>query len=96
MAKYEIMYIVRGDIDENLVKETAKSFEKVLKDKKAKIESSKELGQKKLAYEIKKVKNGYYFLLNIEASDEAVAEFDRKALINENVLRHLIINLDKE
>ena len=43
-----------------------------------------------------KYKSGYYFLYNIEAkNDKAVKEFDRVALINENVIRHLIINLDK-
>lgn len=96
MINYEIMFIVRPDIDEDSVKNTVKSFEKILTDHKAKITLSKELGQKEFAYEIKKYKSGYYFLYNIEAkNDKAVKEFDRVALINENVIRHLIINLDK-
>ena len=54
------------------------------------------MGQKKLAYEIKKVSNGYYYLLNVEAPVDAINEFDRKARLDENVLRHLIIKLDEE
>ncbi len=96
MRKYEIMFIVRADIEENLIKETAKSFEKLLTDMKSKILESKDMGQKKLAYEIKKVSNGHYYLLNVLAPMEAINEFDRKALLDENVLRHLIIKLDEE
>ena len=43
MINYEIMFIVRPDIDEDSVKNTVKSFEKILTDHKAKITLSKEL-----------------------------------------------------
>lgn len=96
MRNYEIMFIVRPDVDETTVKDTVKSLEKILTDRQAKITLSKELGQKEFAYEIKKFKSGYYFLYNIETnSDEAVKEFDRIARIDENVVRHLVLNLDK-
>ena len=96
MRNYEIMFIVRPDIEESVVNNTVKSLEKVLTDRKAKITLSKELGQKEFAQEIKKFKSGYYLLYNIEANDDAaIKEFDRIARIDENVVRHLIINLDK-
>ena len=96
MRNYEIMFIVRPDVDENVVRNTVKNLEKILTDRKAKITLSKELGQKEFAYEIKKFKSGFYFLYNIEANDdEAVKEFDRVARIDENVVRHLVLNLDK-
>ena len=96
MRNYEIMFIVRPDVEETVLKNTVKSLEKVLTDRKAKITLSKELGQKEFAYEIKKFKSGFYFLYNIEASnDEAIKEFDRVARIDENVVRHLVLNLDK-
>ena len=96
MRNYEIMFIVRPDVEETVVKSTVKALEKVLTDRKAKITLSKELGQKEFAYEIKKFKSGFYFLYNIEASnDEAIKELDRVARIDENVVRHLVLNLDK-
>ena len=49
--KYEIMFIIKPNLEENKVKEVAKSFEKVLTDNKATVTSSKDLGQKELAYE---------------------------------------------
>lgn len=54
MNKYEIMFIVKADVSEEDEKNTVKAFEKVLTDMGAKIINSKDLGQKKLAYEIKK------------------------------------------
>ena len=78
MRNYEIMFIVRPDMEEEAVKNTVKSFEKILTDHKAKITLSKELGQKEFAYEIKKFKSGYYFLYNIEANnDSAIREFKK-------------------
>lgn len=95
MRKYEIMFIVRTDIDEKMVNETSKSFEDLLKSFKSTV-TVKELGQKKLAYEIEKQKNGYYFLFNVEAPVEAIKEFTRKAEIDENIIRHLVVKLDEE
>lgn len=93
--KYEILFIVRPDLEEKAINEVAENLEKVLVDNGAKILSSKSLGQKELAYEIKKHKSGYYFLINVESDVKAINEFDRVALINESVVRHLIVKLDK-
>ncbi|MBQ9854145.1 MAG: 30S ribosomal protein S6 [Bacilli bacterium] len=96
MRKYEIMFIVRPDLEENAVKETVKKLEKVLTDNKAVITLSKELGQKEFAYEIKGFKSGFYFLYNIDSNDvNAINEFNRVAAINENVVRHLVLNIEK-
>ena len=96
MRKYEIMFIVKPDLEEKAVKETVKKLEKSLTDNKAVITLSKELGQKEFAYEIKGFKSGFYYLYNIDSnSDAAVKEFDRIASIDENVIRHLVINIEK-
>ena len=93
--KYEIKFIVRPNLEENAVIDVAKNFEKVLADNGAKVISSKDLGQKELAYEVKGFKTGYYFLINIEANDaKAINEFDRLALISEDVIRHIIVKED--
>ena len=96
MRKYEIMFIVRPDLEEKDVKETVKKLEKTLTDNKAIITLSKELGQKEFAYEIKGFKSGFDYLYNIESKDDAaIKEFDRIALIDEKVIRHLVLNIEK-
>jgi len=96
MRKYEIMFIVKPDLEEKALKDTVKKLEKTLTDNKAVITLSKELGQKEFAYEIKGFKSGFYYLYNIDSnSDKAVKEFDRIASIDENVVRHLVLNIEK-
>lgn len=93
---YEIMFIVRPNIEEGALKEVIKSFEKILTDSKAKIESSKDFGQKELAYSIKGHKSGFYYLYEISSKDDkAEKEFDRLALISEDIIRHMIIRKEK-
>ena len=96
MRKYEIMFIVKATIESELVDKTADNFKKVLTDNQAKVIDFKALGEKRLAYPIKKELNGYYFLMQIESGNEAINEFNRKALIDDNMLRHLVIKLDEE
>ena len=96
MNKYEMMFIVKATMESENVKATAENMKKVVTDLKGNVVEYKELGEKKLAYPIKKELNGYYFLMQLEATKEAEAELNRKAGLDENVLRHLIIKLDEE
>jgi small subunit ribosomal protein S6 len=96
MRKYEIMFIVKPDLEEKSIKDTVKKLEKTLTDNKAVITLSKELGQKEFAYEIKGFKSGFYYLYNIDSNtDAAVKEFNRIASLDESVIRHLVINIEK-
>lgn len=96
MNKYEIMFIVKTTMDEAKVKDTVESAKKLVETLKAKLDSFKEMGERKLAYPIKKEINGYYYVMNIEASVEAIKEIDRRFSLDESILRHLIIKLDEE
>lgn len=96
MKKYEIMFIVKPDLEEAKIKEVANSMKKNLEDNGAKVIDQKDMGQRELAYEIKKYKTGYYFLFVVEANNnQATSEFDRLALINEDIIRHLIIKVEE-
>ena len=96
MNKYEIMFIVKATNEADTISKVAKEMQKLISDNKGKVVEFKELGEKKLAYPIKKEISGYYFVMQVEGSHDTVAEFDRKALLNENVLRHLTIRIDED
>lgn len=96
MNKYEIMFIVKPDLEEANIKGVVDSMKTVVEEKNAKVLEVKEMGQRELAYEINKYKMGYYFLFVIESeNNDATAEFDRVALINENIIRHLIVKVEE-
>lgn len=96
MNNYEIMFIVRPTLSEDEIKKVIANFGKVLTDNGATITDQKDMGQRELAYEIKKFKSGYYYVYNIESKDDkATKEFDRLALISNEIIRHLITKIEK-
>jgi len=96
MNKYEIMFIVKPDLEESNIKSVVSSMKEVVESCGAKILEEKEMGQRELAYEINNYKMGYYFLFVVESSNnDATSEFDRVALINENIIRHLIVKVEE-
>ena len=96
MKNYEIMFIVKPTLGEDEVKKVSENFKEILTSNGANVTEVKELGQKELAYEIKKFKSGYYFVFEIEASDDkAIKEFDRLGLISGDMIRHLITKIEK-
>lgn len=96
MNSYEIMFIVKPTLSEEETKKVIENFGKTLTDNGATITDQKDMGQREFAYEIKKFKSGYYYVYQIEATDDkAIKEFDRLALISNDVVRHLITKLEK-
>jgi len=96
MDRYEIMFIVKNTIEEEAVKKEADTLQSYITNDKGKIIEFKEMGKRKLAYPIKKELTGTYYVMTVEAKHDTIKEFDRKVLINENVLRHLIIKKEGE
>ncbi|HEM4561921.1 TPA: 30S ribosomal protein S6 [Streptococcus suis] len=95
MAKYEILYIIRPNIEEEAKNALVARFDSILTDNGATIVESKAWEQRRLAYEIKDFREGLYHIVNVEANnDEALKEFDRLSKINGDILRHMIVKLD--
>ena len=91
MKKYEVMFIVKPTLSEEEVTAVFNKYKKVLTDNKASITGENDMGQRELAYEIKKLKSGHYFVLNFETDNEnSVNEFNRLATIDADIVRHLI------
>ena len=96
MRNYEIMFIIRPTLSEDEIKKVASNFQKTLENNGAKVTNVDAWGQKTLAYDIKvgnnTYKSGYYFVVTLEADDDkAIKEFDRLALISNDIIRHIII-----
>jgi len=96
MKNYEIMFIVKPTLGEDEIKKVISNFTKVLTDNGAKVTGTQDMGQRTLAYEIKKFKSGYYYVITVEAEDsKATDEFNRLALISSDIIRHLITKIEK-
>jgi small subunit ribosomal protein S6 len=91
MRKYEIMYIIRPNMDDEARKAVVERFNNVLTENGAEITNVKEWGKRRLAYEIKDFRDGYYMIVNVMSEPKAVQEFDRLAKISEDIIRHIVV-----
>ena len=90
MKKYEIMYILKADLDETARKDEIAKLQGILESNKAKVTNVNEWGVKDFAYEIKNATKGYYVVLKVSAEAAGLKEFSRLAKLDQNVIRHLI------
>ena len=91
MKKYEVMYIIRPEVEEEGRKAVIEEINNVFANLSSTVEKVTEWGIKDLAYEIAGCTKGYYVLLNVTATPEAVKEFDRVANIKEAIIRHIAV-----
>ncbi|WP_164670547.1 30S ribosomal protein S6 [Virgibacillus doumboii] len=96
MRKYEIMYIIRPDIEEEAQTALIERFNKVLTDNGAEIDKVDEKGKKRLAYEINDYRDGYYVIINFSGDENAINEFDRQAKFSDDIMRHMAIREDDQ
>ena len=93
MRNYEIMYILKADLDEAARAAEMEKLHKLLTGKGATINSvdEKMFGLRELAYPINDETKGYYVVVKVSANNEALYEFARKVRHDANVLRHLVV-----
>lgn len=94
MKKYEFMYIIRPNIEEDAKKAVVERFDGILTSSGAEIIDSKEWGKRRLAYEINDFREGFYQLVHANADAAAVQEFDRLAKISDDIIRHIVVRED--
>lgn len=95
MSNYEILLVVRGDLGKKEAKDTLKDLVKIVNKNKDFKET--ELGLKDLAYKIEGFDKGWYLQLNFSTKiPSEIAEFNRLAKLNKDVIRFLVINLNKD
>lgn len=96
MHKYELMFIVRPDVDEETLKATREKVQSVITAGGGEIIEVNDMGKRRLAYEINKYREGIYTVYTFQAGADVVAELDRVININDNIIRHMAINIDEK
>jgi len=91
---YECLFVIDADLTEEETKGLVEKFTKLIADN-GEISEVNEWGKKKLAYPINDKPEGYYVLVNFKGVATLPAELDRVANITDDILRSLIVKLDK-
>ena len=91
MRKYDTIFRLHPSLDEEAVKANIEKFKGVIENGGGTVENVDFWGKRKLAYEIAKVNEGFYTLINFEANTELPKELDRVFRITDGVIRHIVV-----
>ena len=92
MRKYELMYIIRPDVEQEAVQAIVEKFQGVISSSSGEITKHDVMGKRRLAYEIEKFRDGIYVLVNFTAEPTIITELERQLKISDEVIRHLIVS----
>ena len=94
MNKYESVIIIDPNTADDERKVIIENLKKVITDNNGFITKVEELGKKKLAYEIKKCKEGYYAVIYFQAEASVIAELERVYRIKDEIIKYITIKND--
>lgn len=94
MRKYEVVYILRPDLEEEKNNAVIEKFRELVESNGGEIVKTDKWGKRKLAYEVRDFREGSYVVLQMNADSKVAAELDRVFKITDEVIRHMIVHDD--
>jgi small subunit ribosomal protein S6 len=91
LRDYEVLYIVRADLDDDKVQDIVKRVNTLIERAGGSLERTNIWGKRKLAYEVKHQKEGSYILQDFQIGQDRIPELEAALKITEEVLRHLVV-----
>jgi small subunit ribosomal protein S6 len=95
MRQYETVYIMDPQLDEDQQNALVERFRTLVADQGGQVDHVDRWERRRMAYEIKGRREGYYVVMNFQGTPAAEAELDRVFRITDGVLRHLIVRMDE-
>jgi small subunit ribosomal protein S6 len=93
---YETTFIVNASLDDPQIDAIIDKVQEVITKNNGEIMELAKWGRKRFAYPIKKKNNGFYVVVEFSSTGDLVARLERHFLLEENIIRFLIIGLDKK
>ena len=94
MTEYEVTYILRPSLEESEVEQRTNAIAEIVKNQGGEVNAVERLGKKRLAYEIKDVREGNYIVMQFRSQPPVSKELERQLKLHEDVLRALVVRLD--
>ena len=95
MRSYEVTFIIDPALEDAAKDATVETVQSIIAAD-GEVEKVDVWGLKKLAYPIDKKEEGYYVVIDFKANPELPKELDRRLRISDNVIRHIIVNMDEK
>lgn len=93
---YELMFIVRPDMADEDLDKLISNLEATVTSASGSIKSIDRMGKRRLAYMVRKFREGVYILMTIEGAGSVVHELERRLRVTEPVIKFLTVRIDEE
>ena len=94
MNQYELALVVNAKIEDEERATTLEAIKDLISRFGGTVSNVDDWGKRRLAYEIQKMNDGYYYFIQFEADSSVPGEIEQRVRIMENVIRYLCINKD--
>jgi small subunit ribosomal protein S6 len=95
MRRYELMLVLRPDAPEDRIQAVLEKTTRHVTETGGQIVKTAPWGRRRLAYQIDRYREGSYHILHFDAPPESIVALERTLLITEEVLRHLVVRVDR-
>ena len=92
---YELMYIVRPDLDDEALRAATDSVEALVKGRDGEVLKTTMWGKRRLAYEVSHHRDGHYVIVELQLDTTKIGELERALEIHDTVFRHLLVRRDE-
>lgn len=96
MNKYESVIIIRTNENKEEIKNTIEKFKKIIENFSNRKVEIEDIGERRLAYEIKHNKIGHYAIFNFYANPESIKELERNYRIDDNIMKFIIVRHEEQ
>jgi small subunit ribosomal protein S6 len=93
---YEIMFIVRPDIEEADIDKIIETFSGYITQGGGTVKQTEKMGRRRLAYTVRKFNDGFYVLLIVDSPASLVHEIERRLRVSEQVIKFITVRTDEE
>ncbi len=93
---YELMFIVRPDMADEDLEKLISNLEHTITSASGTVKSVERMGKRRLAYMVRKFREGNYILMVIEGSGSVMHEVERRLRVTEQVIKFLTVRIDQE
>ncbi|MBS3947446.1 MAG: 30S ribosomal protein S6 [Dethiobacter sp.] len=91
MFRYETMFVLRPDLEEEKYEALIAKFRSIIEGQKGEVINLNRMGRRRLAYEVNKFREGFYLLCNYSGTANVTNELERNFRITDEVIRYLIV-----
>jgi small subunit ribosomal protein S6 len=93
---YELMFIVRPDMADEDLEKLVSTLETIVTSAAGAVKNVERMGKRRLAYVVRKFREGIYVLMTIEGTGAVVHELERRLRVTEQVIKFITVRVDEE